>query len=46
MASCDLVPVLECVATAKSRLDDLLVRMMRCEPDDFEIVSNRSCDPL
>lgn len=36
--SCDLI-VLDCVATAKSRLDDLLLRMMRCELDDFEIVS-------
>ena len=41
MTSCDLTTVSDCVTTAKDRLDDLLVRMMRCELDDFEIVSKQ-----
>lgn len=39
--SCDLLTVSECVTTAKDIMDDLLLRMMRCELDDFEIVSNQ-----
>ena len=39
IASCDLITVADCVTAARDRLDDLLVRMMRCELDDFEIVS-------
>ena len=37
----DLLTVSECVTTAKDRMDDLLLRMMRCELDDFEIVSKQ-----
>ena len=46
IVSCDLIAVSDCVTAAKGRLDDLLVRMMRCELDDFEIVSEqlKSCD--
>ena len=42
----DVITVLDCVTSAKDTLDDLLARMMRCELDDFEIVSkqHRSCD--
>lgn len=36
---CDLITVSDCVTAARGRLDDLLIRMMRCELDDFEIVS-------
>ena len=41
VSSCDLLTVSECVTTAKDIMDDLLLRMMRCELDDFEIVSNQ-----
>ena len=37
----DLSTVSDCVTTAKGRMDDLLLRMMRCELDDFEIVSKQ-----
>ena len=41
VSSCDLLTMSECVTTAKDIMDDLLLRMMRCELDDFEIVSNQ-----
>ena len=43
-ASCDLITVSDCVTAARGRLDDLLARMMRCELDDFEIVSKPTLD--
>ena len=33
--------VSDCVTSAKDTLNDLLARMMRCELDDFEIVSKQ-----